>query len=153
MRTERAVDLTIRGHHLLCMLGFRGEGYSDGFVRNMRRVVERFHSERALLVQLVDEPDDICSACPNLDAGRCTAREGADERTRCMDREVLAAVGLPVGGFCSPDTAMRRVTARMDEVTRRQICEGCRWLDRGYCRDGLRELKDRRLGTKSNKGG
>lgn len=48
-------ELRIRAHHVLCILGFRGEGYSREFVENMRRVVDIIRANPQAVIQIVDE--------------------------------------------------------------------------------------------------
>ena len=50
--------LTLRGHHLLCMLTHIGKGYTPGFTANMIRVVEAIGAGEAFTI--VAGPDVIC---------------------------------------------------------------------------------------------
>ncbi len=141
MRAEGVADLRIRGHHLLCMLGFRGEGYSGPFVDNMRRVVDAFFGKPHPLVRVVAEPDVICTPCPHLREGCCTAEDGADGKTRSMDAAVLAAMGLQPGTLAASRTLLDLVRRHVDDETQARICTGCRWLPKGFCAEGLARLR------------
>lgn len=141
MKAESVADLRVRGHHLLCMLGFRGEGYSDPFIANMRRVVAAFSAEPPPLVQLLAEPDDICVPCPYLSDGACTAEDGADEKTRTMDTAVLDVLGLRAGTLANPEVLLALLRQRMDPEKQACICAGCRWLPKGFCAAGLAKLR------------
>jgi len=48
----------LRGHHLICLNFFRGEGYSDDFIRNIYEVLKK---EK---VEILAGPDEICLKMP-----------------------------------------------------------------------------------------
>lgn len=52
------MPVRLRGHHFLCILTYRGYGYTPHFVANMTRLVDAI--DRGRPVQLVEGPDDIC---------------------------------------------------------------------------------------------
>lgn len=81
------MKLVLRGHHLLCLKGFQGYGYSEDFTKNMTRI-NAVRKENSTTVTLADFPDDICSACPKLDCGLCE-NEKQNQRIVDMDRKVL----------------------------------------------------------------
>ena len=58
--------MKLRAHNLLCIQGFVGKGYSPEFVANMKRIVGGLLGRTEVTV--VEEPDGLCSACPNLRA-------------------------------------------------------------------------------------
>lgn len=124
------VRVKLRAHHILCMLGFRGLGYSAGFVENFVRVKE---SAKGSVVELVDGGDAICAACPNFD-GRCTKGEA---EVRAMDAVVLALFEYQIGAKVDFEAAMLKAKVVPHE-TRLAICSGCEWLE--HC--GLDHGKD-----------
>ncbi|MBQ2654598.1 MAG: DUF1284 domain-containing protein [Methanobrevibacter sp.] len=81
------MKLILRGHHLLCLKGFQGYGYSKEFAQNMIEVNYLRKSENTT-VCITDSPDDICKSCPNLKNGLCE-NELQNTRIVNMDREVL----------------------------------------------------------------
>ena len=84
------MKLTLRGHHLLCLKGFQGYGYSESFTENMIKVNAQRKSENTK-VQLTNSPDDICRACPNLKNNICED-ELNNRRIVGMDNEVLKKI-------------------------------------------------------------
>ncbi|MBE3579888.1 MAG: DUF1284 domain-containing protein [Caldanaerobacter subterraneus] len=88
--------MEIRGHHFLCMLGFRGLGYDEEFVKNMNEIIERLYNEQYMLIKVVDNVDNICSTCPNNVNGECTA-EKYPGSVREKDRAILKILGIEVG--------------------------------------------------------
>ena len=115
--------MALRPHHGMCMAYFVGFGYSDGFSRNMARLLtEELPPDRP--VRLTVAPDPVCGACPRCAGGQCDK----PELVASYDRAVLELCGLaegavlPFGGF----TAL--VEARiLDRDLRRFICGGCQW--------------------------
>ena len=53
--------MILRAHHLICILGFRGLGYSKEYVANMSKIVGQLCSSPETLIQVVSKPDDICA--------------------------------------------------------------------------------------------
>ncbi|MBR0372088.1 MAG: DUF1284 domain-containing protein [Methanobrevibacter sp.] len=80
--------IKLRGHHLLCLLGFQGYGYSEDFVFNMTRINEKRKSKDCIIT-LTNEADDICSSCPNLKDNICE-NEKQNEIIVKMDNEILS---------------------------------------------------------------
>ena len=131
----------LRAHHLLCALGFRGLGYSPEFVANMRRVVRKLRGGRQRF-RLTDTPDVICAACPNLRGGRCRPASGGRSRVPARDRRVLRQLGLAPGAELTARQAYALVRERITpEDLRTKLCSGCRWVELGYCEEGLAGLR------------
>ena len=82
------MKIKLRGHHLLCLQGFQGYGYSEDFVSNMARINEKRNSEDCRIT-LSNEPDDICSCCPKLNGNYCENKK-QNEIIVKMDDEVLS---------------------------------------------------------------
>ncbi|MDJ0930339.1 DUF1284 domain-containing protein [Breoghania sp.] len=54
------MTVELRGHHLLCLLTYVGNGYSATFSAAYDKVVERLNSGKE--VEIVRGPDAICRA-------------------------------------------------------------------------------------------
>ena len=76
----------LRGHHLICLHFFNGEGYTQKFAENLRDVLQKTKSED---VEISPGADDICEGCPHLEQMRCRFTEDADEGIREMDKRAL----------------------------------------------------------------
>jgi len=98
-RVRSAAALRIRAHHLLCILGFRGLGYSAAFVANMARIVRRVRGRPRSKLVLLDSADSICAACPRLRAGGVCRNEKVSARDRAKDRAVPRRLGLKRGSL------------------------------------------------------
>ena len=60
-----AEKIKFRPHHFMCTLGFRGKGYSLGFVRNYKKIVQQLNDDEETQIEVVPFMDSTCSACPN----------------------------------------------------------------------------------------
>jgi hypothetical protein len=127
----------LRGHHLLCLFGFRGLGYSAAFVENMRLVAEAFFGEGGPEVELLDECDDICRACPRKEEGGCAARPDSEVSVRARDARVLMRLGLSAGERRPASWLRDRIADGIGPAELADICAGCEWLPGGYCREGI----------------
>jgi len=128
-KTDGVVRL--RGHHLLCMLTFRGEGYSPRFVENFHAIVARLNAGADIVI--TTGPDDIC-------APLCAA-EGADchcyaDRNQRRDEQALADLAALLGQPLQPGGVLHltpdiihRLRAAFTAGTTRTACAGCEWFD------------------------
>ena len=86
------MKLILRGHHLLCLKGFQGYGYDNGFVENMT-CINTARKENETTITLTNSPDDICKACPNLKGSICE-NENQNRKIVAMDNEVLKKMDI-----------------------------------------------------------
>ncbi|MCL4457538.1 MAG: DUF1284 domain-containing protein [Nitrospirae bacterium] len=86
--------LTLRGHHLICLHFFSGEGYDARFIENLRGVLKRAESEE---IEIVSGDDNICAKCVYLKDRKCMHDEKADEEIREMDETALKLLNLSAG--------------------------------------------------------
>lgn len=86
--------LTIRGHHLICLHFFSGEGYDAPFVENLKDFLKRAEEEE---IEIITTADNICMRCPYLKGHKCTYDEKADEEIRKMDETALILLNLTAG--------------------------------------------------------
>jgi hypothetical protein len=130
----------IRAHNLLCIQGFVGKGYSPGFVANMKAVVGGLRGTTEVTV--LDAPDSLCAACPNLKAGGCTLHgEGTERGIVTQDRDVLARLGLRAGETVAWGEILDRIRANVGPDDLDDICGTCPWLPLGHCKEGLARLR------------
>lgn len=122
----------IRAHHLLCQFGFRGYGYSDAFVANMKALLERLRAEPETPVVIGETPDAICAAFPPDAPAHCE-----EARVIIRDRAVLSAIGLTAGATVSWREAVGRVRNVFRPHDLSTLCSTCPWLPAGYCQEGL----------------
>jgi len=77
----------LRGHHLICLHFFTGEGYNREFIKNLYMVIDRAKHENILVTE---GADDICKKCPYLISNRCKDEKEIAE----MDKTALKLLKL-----------------------------------------------------------
>ncbi len=116
--------MRLRGHHLVCLHFYRGEGYSEAFVSHLTGLIGR--AEGGEPVEVVAGPDDLCRACPWLKHGVCVHREGAEAEIQEMDEAALALLGLKPGAQVTWEGLRERLPGLMP-VWRERFCRACEW--------------------------
>lgn len=114
----------IRGHHLICLQFFHGEGYSPKFVHNLFHVIDRF--THGATGTVVIGPDDVCAACPALENGRCAQEPDSEEAIRVLDALALEMLELEADEEFDWGVATLSVQ-RILERWRALACDGCDW--------------------------
>lgn len=125
------MPVRLRGHHFLCMLTFRGLGYSAEFTANMAAKIDNIKNGAPVII--VEGPDDICAgmskACINATGHDCRMADivAMDETAR-LDVEMLLGRNLihskPVN--TSELDLLRRAFAK---GSIRRACAGCSWFE------------------------
>ncbi len=117
----------LRGHHLLCLLTFVGEGYTPAFTRNYLRIAARLSAGEA--IEIVEGPDDICAPMLGTPDAHCD-----NESIRSRDEHALAAtaesLGIPLeaGSILVLDgERLGRLRAAFADGAIRAACGGCEW--------------------------
>lgn len=119
----------LRAHHAMCILNYRGRGYSVEFTRNMDAVVQKL--EPQTIIKLVCEADGVCSACPNRTGVTAQNPAGCvfSEKVERYDAALLSRLEVP------PSTEIR--WAELSRMIRSgilgakpvfdSICGDCEW--------------------------
>jgi hypothetical protein len=137
--SDRPIEIS--AHHALCVHGFRGMGYSDGFVASLAAIVARLRDEPGVRVRVRVGADAVCRACPSLSLGGCTRYGQSVVR---QDARVAEVLGVRSGDEMDWDALRERVRERVapDDLT--DLCGSCPWLGYGVCAEGLAELREGR---------
>jgi uncharacterized protein len=140
--TRPPTPIRLRGHTLLCLQGFRGEGYSPDFTNNLAAIHHRLSGNHDHPVELVDEPDAVCGACPHRAPAGCTLNgTGSEEGMQAQDRHVLKRLGLTGGSVVRWRDVLERIRVSIRGSDLPNICGSCRWLPLGYCKEGIDGLR------------
>ena len=136
--------LPLRAHILLCLQGFRGEGYDPAFVENLSRIHGYLASRGETAVRVVDHPDVVCQACPHLGPQGCALHHpGSEQRIQTQDRTVMARLGIRAGQVLPWREILARIGRRIASREIPALCGGCRWASSGTCRAGVARLANR----------
>ncbi|MEK0083791.1 DUF1284 domain-containing protein [Benzoatithermus flavus] len=126
------MTVRLRGHHLLCLLTYKGEGYGPAFVANLDRIAARLAAGEAALV--VEGPDDICGPLAEDDGDAHCHLAQVKER----DRKALVALTIHMGRPLEPGrrlvldpTTVAGLRAAFAAGGIRPACAGCEW--NGLC--------------------
>lgn len=130
----------LRGHHLLCILNWKGHGYTPEFTRNYDVLVERLINERAP-IRIIKGPDDICKVLDPYSY--------ADYHCDCADQAIMDEKAIEgINAFFSSKNLpewkegedillnteliqMMRDAFKTGEI--RAGCQGCSFYD--FCTD------------------
>jgi hypothetical protein len=119
--------LKIRAHHLCCIQGFQGYGYSLVFVANLRSVISDIMAFPSRSLELISQCDVICASCPSK--RECTAQEStASRRIRDMDLIVMEKLKIKEGTIMEADKAFSLVNSQLVNASDiEEICGICKW--------------------------
>jgi uncharacterized protein len=128
---NQMMPVRLRGHHFLCMLTYRGLGYSAEFTTNMSAKIA--HIKTGASVVLVEGPDDICAGMSKA----CTHATGHD----CRMADILM---MDITARHAVEAALNRDLTLRAPVTPaevnhlriafasgqlRKACDGCSWFE------------------------
>lgn len=108
----------LRGHHLICLNFFRGEGYSKEFIENLYAVIKK---EK---IEIVTGADEVCRKCPYLKEGKCRSSDYTDEKIHLQDREALRLLGFKPGMTVSWKILASKLPEIIDEW-KAEFCLNC----------------------------
>lgn len=125
-------SMKIRAHHLLCMQGFQGYGYSNDFTNHLQNIVTQLRTNPNTLIQVVAECDTICDGCPNLNESKCQKDNAdSDSLIKNIDFNVLKHVGIDADSIME----FSLVIEKINEVLKNRaqlvdICGDCQWIEK-----------------------
>ena len=127
--------LTIRGHHLYCLLEPLATGKSAH--KTLGPVAKRIRANPQVPIKVVVGVDDICSPCKwwDHDRGLCTKdlvkhpNENQDMVT--SDKNAIRTLGLKPGDVISADDLYRLIQRKVTKkVFAEKVCVACRLVDK-----------------------
>ena len=132
---------SLRGHHLICLHFFNGEGYNEIFISNLRNILARAEEEE---ITVSSGADDVCASCPYLKEGRCRYEVDADEAIQEMDSKALALLRISRGDRVNWVELKNRINEIFPEWFS-NYCMECNW--KGACEKNafFRQLSEKLL--------
>jgi hypothetical protein len=126
-KIKEYIPVKLRAHHLLCIEGFVGKGYSDDFVSNMKSVIEKLDKNPEVL--LAYNSDEICKKCPKNINNICSSVGGENE-VKKMDLAVFKAISFKSGDCVSYSSLKKAVNERFKKKSElAEICGVCSWKE------------------------
>ena len=132
--------ISLRPHHVLCAIGYRGEGYSDAFTANMSAIVLarlRRPGGDDVPMRITTSADAICAPCPRRRGMGCVDQA----KINGLDARHGAHLGLKDGDLITWGEARDLAVARTEPADLDRLCQGCEWLGQGMCKEMLASLK------------
>lgn len=136
--------LKIRPHHILCMRAYQGNGYSEEFNDNMKKVIKNIQAHNEFCktenlvnlnednkVEVVFNLDNICSKCPNnIDNKLCSSQD----KVNTLDLKVRKYFNIKEGIYNYKDLE-DMVYNNITEEIFDDICKNCEWYNTTNCKD------------------
>ena len=140
--TSGKKGIPLRAHHLLCLLGFQGIGYTADFIKNFHKVKRLVEQHPDLEIEVVDACDVVCIQCPNAQGPDCfKGGTRYDKTVKDMDRRVMEKLGIRPGDRFKARELFALVKEKIRPDDLKDICGGCEWLPLGFCQRGLEQLE------------
>lgn len=87
--------IRFRGHHLICLHFFRGEGYNPEFIINLHELIKKV--EYGEIIEVSEGADDVCAKCPYLKGNKCFHNRNSEDEIRQMDSKALELLNTEPG--------------------------------------------------------
>lgn len=141
--------MILRAHHILCMQGFRGKGYDDKFVYNMKNIIDYIQKDKDLKIKIISSADYICISCPNnkgqdstrmFEIGKIYDNRGYCEKEDYilrLDKLVLEVLNIVPNNEYTYNELLEKIDKNLTEEKFEHICGSCEWYSLGYCKEGL----------------
>ncbi|ASP32702.1 DUF1284 domain-containing protein [Labrenzia sp. VG12] len=121
------MTVSIRPHHLLCMLTYLGKGYTPDFVAGYSLIVDRLNAGEDIV--LVGGPDDICQ--PMLSEPDCHCN---NDSVLARDADAARQIGKALGTDLTFGTSFTLAVGQIQNLREafaaghiRSACTGCEW--------------------------
>lgn len=124
----------LRGHHLLCLLTYKGLGYTPAFVAGMTATAARLVA--GATAEIVEGPDDICEPLCRAEQNPHCHEATVPERDRRALSLVAGVLGRAIGigdRFVFDDTLRTHLRTAYRDGAFEPACALCEWQP--LCRD------------------
>ena len=116
--------IKLRGHHLICLHFFKGEGYNPEFVKNLREILKRVEAGEEL--EVCSGADDVCKTCPYLKGKLCLYDKDAEAEIRAMDKRAMGLLRLKIMDRVNWQEIRERIPEAF-HVWSEEYCKECEW--------------------------
>ncbi len=136
--------IRLRGHHLVCLRFYQGEGFPPSYGENLRSLVAKAQEEG---VSVVLGADQVCAFCPSMREGLCEHGPGWEEEIRAMDQAAMELLKVRPEDKISWEELGERLSCCFSLWWER-FCLGCAWKpvcrSKDYCEQTDRSAAKRR---------
>lgn len=116
--------IKLRGHHLICLHFFHGEGYNPKFVENLRLIIKS--AEAGEKIKICTGGDDVCRICPYMKDNMCFYNKNAEPEIIEMDRKAIKLLGFRI----KEQVKWIDIKEKIPEIFKewwREYCKKCDW--------------------------
>lgn len=106
--------IRIRAHHLLCMQGFQGYGYSRDFELYMVSLITYLSLNPSYNLQIIAGTDEICSHCPYKIKGSYERDCDSQNEIMKVDNLVIKKLDLNLKQFYTLEDATELVNSSLN---------------------------------------
>ncbi len=126
--------IKLRPHHLICILFFKGKGYSKEFTQNMESIIK--HIKNNSKIKIVIGSDDICNKCPNKIGNYCKDNIKVTD----FDKKTLSLCEINniENEFIYSNLKSEILNKIIFPGKRVEICNNCQWNN--FCNDIENEI-------------
>ncbi len=130
-------ETLLRGHHLICLHFFQGEGYDQPFIKKLNEILARLKKTWG---RVGEGPDELCLSCPHLNKTECNYKPGSNEEIEYLDKLALRLLRLKPGDSFSFFKIKSQLPSVIEEWERK-ACLDCDW--KKVCLPLIGELKSK----------
>ncbi|HML06009.1 MAG TPA: DUF1284 domain-containing protein [Methanobacterium sp.] len=122
--------MKIRAHHLLCMQGFQGYGYSEEFSQNMSKIIQNLKSNKEQKIEITVDLDVICKCCPHKKNKICK-NIISNWMIKRVDKKVIGKLKIDY----STEISFKEIISLTNHVFKthddlKGICSSCLWKEK-----------------------
>ncbi|MDR2967401.1 MAG: DUF1284 domain-containing protein [Methanobacteriaceae archaeon] len=129
--------IKLRAHHLLCLQGYQGYGYSEKFKENLEKKLNILKNNNTKVI-LTNSPDDFCEKCPNLKENICIKNSKSlneslknNDKIVKMDSAILKKTKLEKNKEYSYAKLIKIVNnVFSNKKDLKYICKDCSWANK-----------------------
>ena len=119
--------IKIRAHHLLCIQGFQGYGYSKDFETHMQRIIIFLNTNPSTKIQIITKTDELCSHCPYNYKNSYNMDKYSHIIMKKLDKLVIKKFLLKENQIYTIEDALKLVNNNINQSKLMEICGNCSW--------------------------
>ncbi|MGB9840394.1 DUF1284 domain-containing protein [Thermovenabulum sp.] len=125
--------IKLRGHHLICLNYYDGDGIDERFKENVQFIKKKMAEGDT--VKVVEGPDDVCGECKYLKDYTCHYSLSSEDEVKSLDNLALKHLKFAAGdSVCFSD--LKKNLSLISLEFYKEFCSGCNF--EGYCKNPLK---------------